>query len=111
MRTRPARSVTKSRPSGARSTAHGATRPLATSCTFSTTAGPTRGDGVGVGLALEGGGVVGMATVVVCGDDVMRGGGPAHADARTTKANANAARLTPGPRATPQDRLTASAGR
>ena len=38
MRTRPARSVTKSRPSGARSTAHGARSPDATSCTFSTTA-------------------------------------------------------------------------
>ena len=58
------------------------------SCTFSTTAGPMRGDGVGVGLALDGAGVVGMAIVVVCGDDVARGGDPAHAEATTTTARA-----------------------
>src|SRR5438105_10400337 len=65
MRTRPGRSVTKSRPSGAISTAQGARKPAATSCTFSTTAGPTRGDGLGVGLALGGDAVVGIGIVVV----------------------------------------------
>src|SRR2546421_592282 len=73
MRTRPGRSVTKSRPSGARSTAHGALSPDATSWTFSTTAGPTRGDAVGVGLALEGGAVVGIGIVVVRDDELADG--------------------------------------
>src|SRR2546423_2613359 len=73
MRTRPGRSVRKSRPSGARSTAHGALSPDATSWTFSTTAGPTRGDGVGVGLADAGAGVVGIGIVVVLGEELADG--------------------------------------
>src|SRR3989442_3542938 len=77
-RTRPARSVTKSRPSGARSTAHGARSPDATSCTFSTTAAPIRGDGVGVGLAVAGGGVVGIGIVVVRGEELADVGGATH---------------------------------
>src|SRR5439155_23974070 len=60
MRTRPGRSVTKSRPSGARSTAHGARSPDATSCTFWTTAGPILGEAVCVGLEVRGGAVVGI---------------------------------------------------
>src|SRR2546426_1995299 len=68
IRTRPGRSVTKSLPSGARSTAQGARSPDATSCTFSTTAGPTRGDAVGVGLEVGGGAVVGIGIVVARGD-------------------------------------------
>src|SRR2546430_4475933 len=74
MRTRPGRSVTKSLPSSARSTAHGARSPDATSCTFSTTAGPIRGEGVGVGLADAGGAVVGMGIVVVFGEELADGG-------------------------------------
>jgi len=68
MRTRPGRSVTKSLPSGARSTAQGARNPDATSCTFSTTAGPILGDAVGVGLEVGGGAVVGIGIVVTLGD-------------------------------------------
>src|SRR5438477_489508 len=70
IRTRPGRSVTKSLPSGARSTAHGARSPDATSCTFSTTAGPTRGDGVEVGVEVAGGAVVGIGIVVRRGEGV-----------------------------------------
>src|SRR5437867_3486612 len=77
MRTRPGRSVTKSLPSGAMSTAHGARNPDATSCTFSTTAGPMRGEGVGVGLAVEGGAVVGIGIVVVRFEK-LAGGGDTH---------------------------------
>jgi len=61
-----------------------------------------RGEAVGVGLALDGGAVVGMAIVVVCGDEVARDGEPAHADARTITAKASAACFTRGWRATPQ---------
>ena len=70
-----------------------------------------RGEAVGVGLTLDGGGVVGMAIVVVCGDEVARDGPLAHADARRTRAMAKAGgpggakppRLFKrGPRATPQ---------
>src|SRR5438552_13959330 len=74
MRTRPGRSVTKSLPSGARSTAHGARSPDATSCTFSTTAGPTRGDGVEVGVEVAGGAVVGIGIVVRRGEGVDAAG-------------------------------------
>src|SRR5437867_254443 len=74
MRTCPARSVTKRRPSGAMSTAHGARNPDATSCTFSTTAAPIRGDGVGVGLAVAGGGVVGIGIVVARLEELAAGG-------------------------------------
>src|SRR5437870_7039847 len=81
MRTRPGRSVTKSLPSGARSTAHGARSPDATSCTFSTTAGPMRGDAVGVGLEVGGGAVVGIGIVV------KRGGGVDAAGAAHEKSN------------------------
>jgi hypothetical protein len=66
--------VTKSRPSAARSTAHGARNPDATSCTFSTTAAPTLGDGVGVGLAEGGGAVVGIGIVVLLGEELADGG-------------------------------------
>src|SRR5437867_3785658 len=63
-RMRPGRSVTKRRPSGARSTAHGASRPLATTSTRSTTAGPARGVGVGVAVAVaDPGGVFDAALV------------------------------------------------
>src|SRR5947209_6679344 len=72
MRTRPGRSVTKSLPSGARSTAHGARSPDATSCTFWTTAGPILGEAVGVG----GGAVVGIGIVVTL-DDGDDAAGPA----------------------------------
>jgi len=77
MRTRPARSVTKSRPSGAMSTAQGARNPDATSCTFSTTAGQTLAEGVGVGLAVDGAAVVGIGIVVVLGEE-LAGAGATH---------------------------------
>src|SRR2546421_914427 len=84
MRTRPARSVTKSRPSGARSTAHGARSPDATSCTFSTTAAPTRGDAVAVGLAVDGAAVVGIGIVVVLGEE-LAGAGAAQENSTTAR--------------------------
>jgi hypothetical protein len=90
MRTRPGRSVTKSRPSGARSTAHGARNPDATSCTFSTTAGPILGDGVGVGLAVEGAGVVGIG-IFVGRLEELADGGVTH-DVRRNAMSATAAR-------------------
>src|SRR2546423_11894890 len=91
MRTRPGRSVTKSRPSGARSTAHGALSPDATSWTFSTTAAPMRGDGVGVGLADAGAGVVGIGIVVVFGEE-LADGGATHEERTSTKSAIPAAR-------------------
>src|SRR2546423_2538077 len=102
MRTRPTRSVTKSRPSGARSTAHGARSPDATSCTFSTTAGPIRGDGVGVGLADAGAGVVGIGIVVVFGEEL--GDGCATQETRRTAVSRRAA-AGPVPGAGPRARL------
>src|SRR5260370_42183446 len=91
MRTRPGRSVTKSRPSGARSTAHGARSPDATSWTFSTTAGPTRGDAVGVVLAVEGAALVGIGIFVIRGDVVDSGG--AMQDTRKRATSVAAARV------------------
>ena len=93
-RTRPGRSVTKSRPSGAISTAQGARKPAATSCTFSTTAGPIRGDGVGVGLAVGGGAVVGIGMVVALGDEVA--GRAVHEMSRSAMSTRTAAGPVPG---------------
>jgi hypothetical protein len=78
--------VTKRRPSGARSTAHGASSPDATSCTFSTSAAPSLGDGVGVGLALGGGAVVGIGIVVVRVEEVAAGGATQETSRDTMKA-------------------------
>src|SRR2546423_9415476 len=87
--TRPTRSVTNRRPSGARSIAHGATRPPAISCTFCTTAGPARGDGVGVALATADA-LVGVGIVVTLADeDAPTEAGAAHGmtpRARVTRA-------------------------
>jgi len=77
--------VTKSLPSGARSTAHGARSPDATSCTFSTTAGPMRGDAVGVGLAVDGAALVGIGIVVVLGEELTDAGGAAHEKSKKTR--------------------------
>jgi hypothetical protein len=65
--------------------AHGATSPVAIGWTFSTTAAPTRGDGVGVALALGDAGVVGMAIVVVRGEVPT---GAAHDIARRVRTRA-----------------------
>ena len=91
MRTRPGRSVTKSLPSGARSTAHGARSPDATSCTFSTTAGPILGDAVGVGLAVDGAALVGIGIVVVLGEE-LAAGGATQDDINTSAMSVTAAR-------------------
>jgi hypothetical protein len=56
------------------STAHGARNPDATSCTFSTTAAPILGDGVGVGLAVDGAAVVGIGILVVLCEELVDGG-------------------------------------
>src|SRR5436190_2840250 len=95
MRTRPGRSVTKSLPSGARSTAHGARSPDATSCTFWTTAGPILGEGVGVGLAVEGATLVGIGIVVARGDG-DDAAGPAQEKRRTPISRRAAAGPVPG---------------
>jgi hypothetical protein len=87
--------VTKSLPSGARSTAHGARRPDATSCTFSTTAGPTRGDAVGVGLAEGGAAVVGIGIVVVLCEE-LAGGGATHEKRMSAKIAIEARRVARG---------------
>src|SRR5438105_13976733 len=91
-RTRPGRSVTKSLPSGARSTAHGARSPDATSCTFSTTAGPILGDAVAVGLEVGGEAVVGIGIVVTRGD-----GGDAAGDAHDARRTPMSRRAAAGP--------------
>src|SRR5437868_9944197 len=100
IRTRPTRSVTNSRPSGARSIAHGATSPLATSWTFWTTAGPIRGDGFGAPLvaadALVGIGIVVTRVDGVAPTDV---GGVHDITARAT-ASRIARRIAPGSRVT-----------
>src|SRR6266852_3981121 len=88
MRTRPGRSVTKSRPSGARSTAHGARSPDATSWTFSTAAGPIRGDAVGVVLAVEGAPLVGIGIFVIRGDVVDAGGATQERSSRAMRVRA-----------------------
>jgi hypothetical protein len=90
--------VRKRRPSGARSTAHGASSPDATSCTFSTTAAPILGEGVGVGLADGGGAVVGIG-IVVLGEELTDAGVPTH---ETSK---NAMRVT-APRVALESRLS-----
>src|SRR5437870_11334548 len=88
MRTRPGRSVTKSLPSGARSTAHGARSPDATSCTFWTTAGPILGEGVGVGLEVRGGAVVGIGIVVTLDDGDDAAGAAQEQRSQTTSQRA-----------------------
>src|SRR6266550_4534759 len=109
MRTRPGRSVTKSLPSSARSTAHGARSPDATSCTFWTTAGPMRGDAVGVGLAVDGAALVGIGIVVVRGDGDDAAGAAQEQRSETTSqraargvARGSGLRASRGPAASPQ---------
>ncbi|TMG53425.1 MAG: hypothetical protein E6H84_11955 [Chloroflexi bacterium] len=71
--------------------AHGAVSPVAIAWTFSTTAGPRRGLGVGVAFALAGGAAVGIGIVVVRGD--VPAGANAH-DAMAKAERSAARRLT-----------------
>jgi hypothetical protein len=76
------------------SIAHGARNPVATSCTFSTTAGPILGEAVGVGLAVDGAAVVGIGIVVVVGEELADGG--TRQDIRRRAMTAAAPRVTRG---------------